>query len=148
MKNNGLLKQYKLISALFFGLVLPGCSTVQSHDPESKSCIVGNPMQESELFFGLSRPDGSTISESEWQAFVDQEVTPRFTAGLTVSQAQGQWLGNNGAVVKEGSRVLTLIYPMREEQSLRGVDEIRALYQSQFDQESVMRVDSHRCVSF
>ncbi|MDP5252712.1 MULTISPECIES: DUF3574 domain-containing protein [unclassified Vibrio] len=105
-------------------------------------------MQESELFFGLSRPDGSTISESEWQAFVDQEVTPRFTAGLTVSQAQGQWLGNNGAVVKEGSRVLTLIYPMREEQSLRGVDEIRALYQSQFDQESVMRLDSHRCVSF
>lgn len=148
MKDNTLLKQYKLISALFFGVVLAGCSTVQPHHPESKRCIVGNPMQESELFFGLSRPDGSTISESEWQAFVDQEVTPRFTAGLTVSQAQGQWLGNSGAVVKEGSRVLTLIYPIREEQSLRGVEEIRTLYQSQFDQESVMRVDSLRCVSF
>ena len=45
------------------------------------------------LYFGLSRPKGS-VSELEWQVFLRDEVTRRFPDGLTVWQAEGQWLSH------------------------------------------------------
>ena len=41
------------------------------------------------LYFGLSRQKGS-VSELEWQLFLRDEVTRRFTEGLTVWQAEGR----------------------------------------------------------
>lgn len=53
----------------------------------------------SELYFGVGQEQGAsvreqadTISEAQWRAFLDREVTPRFPDGLTVLDAYGQWL--------------------------------------------------------
>ena len=45
-----------------------------------------------ELYFGLTKPGGETISESEWQEFVKAVITPRFREGLTVLDGSGQFL--------------------------------------------------------
>jgi len=45
-----------------------------------------------ELYFGLTKPGGETISESEWQEFVKTVITPRFREGLTVLDGSGQFL--------------------------------------------------------
>src|SRR3954454_21251950 len=52
------------------------------------------------LYFGMARPKGS-VSELEWQLFLRDEVTPRFPAGLTVWDAEGQWRSGPAAVEHE-----------------------------------------------
>ena len=61
------------------------------------------------LYFGLSRPKGS-VSELEWQIFLRDEVTRRFPDGLTVWQAEGQWLNPAGNIDREQSKVLLLVH--------------------------------------
>jgi len=95
-----------------------------------------------ELFFGTGKPDGTAVSEAEFFAFIDEQVTPRFPDGLTVLRAEGQFRGDNGVIVKEHSFVLILLYPVEDfKASSRKINQIRRKYNAQFDQESVLRVD-------
>jgi len=94
-----------------------------------------------ELFFGTAKPDG-VVTEGEFRAFIDHEVTPRFPDGLTVLEAEGQFHGENGVIVKEHSFVLILLYPVEDfKASSRKINAIRQEYKNQFQQESVLRVD-------
>ncbi|CAM3770366.1 hypothetical protein VA7868_03441 [Vibrio aerogenes CECT 7868] len=138
------------IVALACAALLSGCA-VNAESPQNEkaiACDAGNPMAETTLYFGLSRPHGPDITLGEWQKFVDQEVTPRFRNGLTVFKAQGQWLGNDGKVAKEGSRALMLIHPLHDETSNKSIEELRSIYKKTFAQESVMRIETTKCVSF
>jgi hypothetical protein len=105
------------------------------------------PWQRTELYFGLSKPDGSLISDAEYQRFLDTEVTPRFADGFTVLNGNGQFRGANGEIVRERSRAVLLFYAA-DEAKAAAVEEIRAAYKKQFQQESVMRVDAPSCVGF
>jgi hypothetical protein len=94
-----------------------------------------------ELFFGTARP-GGVVTEEEFRLFLDQEVTPRFPDGLTVVEADGQFTGADGVLVKEESFVLVLLYPAETaNESHRKIERIRRLYMRHFQQESVLRVD-------
>jgi Protein of unknown function (DUF3574) len=94
-----------------------------------------------ELFFGTAKPIGA-VTEEEFRAFVDAEVTPRFPDGLTVIKGDGQFRGEDEVLVKEQSFVLILLYPPDGfVTSSREIDRIRELYKEQFAQESVLRVD-------
>ena len=106
-----------------------------------------NQMQQTTLYFGLNRPAGAQITGNEWQQFVDQDVTPRFRDGLTVFDARGQWLGNDGKVAREPSKALMLIHG-KDAQSEKNIEALRGIYKSRFAQESVMRVDQPVCVQF
>ena len=92
-------------------------------------------------------PAGKDITAEEWQQFVDRDVTPRFRDGLTVFDAHGQWLGQNGQVVREQSKALMVIHG-HDAQSEAGIEALRQGYKSRFAQESVMRVDQPVCVQF
>lgn len=67
----------------------------------------------SELYFGVGTEgdDKAAISEAQWRAFLDKEVTPRFPDGLTVFDAYGQWLFR-GAQGPErlNSKVLVILH--------------------------------------
>lgn len=104
----------------------------------------------SELYFGTTKPDGDELTDEEWQQFLDDEITPRFPAGLTVLNGYGQFLNSSGVIAQEGSIVLILFYPTDViEESSENIEEIRDAYEVAFDQESVLRVDSAPvCVSF
>ncbi|CFR29441.1 DUF3574 domain-containing protein [Yersinia frederiksenii] len=108
-------------------------------------CSSGEPMVQTTLYFGLNRPHGPVITSVEWQSFVDNDVTSRFKEGLTVIDAKGQWLGNDGRVAKENSKALVLIH--KNDRSA-DIDTVRSRYKQQFEQESVMRVDNSVCVDF
>jgi hypothetical protein len=109
--------------------------------------IKGEIFARTELLFGLSRADGPDITEQEFQDFVDQQVTPRFPDGLTLLAGNGQFKDSAGNIIQEGSKLLILLYPFSRASSAL-VDEVRAEYKSAFQQESVLRVDEHSCVSF
>jgi hypothetical protein len=94
-----------------------------------------------ELYFGTAMPDGA-VTDEEFRAFIDREVTPRFPDGLTVLEAEGQFRGADGILVKERSFVLILLYPYETfATATRLVEQIRSLYKDRFEQESVLRVD-------
>ena len=104
-------------------------------------------MSRLELLFGMGRKDGGDVSEDEWRAFLDAEVTPRFPDGLTVLTGYGQWRNAAGALAKESSRVL-VVWAKPAPEALASIEVIRAAWKTRFQQESVMRVDSASCVSF
>jgi Protein of unknown function (DUF3574) len=107
----------------------------------------GEVFERTELFFGLSKPDGASVTEEDFQGFVDNRVTPRFPDGLTLLSGGGQFKTEQGNIIKEGSKVLILLYPFSKQNSA-AVEAIRQDYKTQFQQQSVLRFDEQSCVSF
>ena len=98
------------------------------------------------LYFGAARP-GGMVEATDWGRFLEEWVTPRFPQGLTVWQASGQWLGADGKIVEEPSRVLNLIHS-EDAADERKVNEISSEYKRRFQQEAVLRTRGTVCVSF
>lgn len=130
-------------------ILLSGCAATTQHaaQQETKVCGTGDPMVQTTLYFGLNRPTGPVITAAEWQGFVDRQVTPRFKDGLSVFDAKGQWLGNDGKLARENSKALMLIYAPGKG-SETNIEALRSSYKQQFAQDSVMRVDAPVCVEF
>ena len=106
----------------------------------------GNIYSRTELYFGLSKPNG-VVTEEEFQNFINTEVTPRFPNGLTLLSGKGQFKDSTGTITIEGSKLLILFYIFDTESNSR-VEQIREAYKKTFQQESVMRADEQSCVSF
>ncbi len=119
------------------GLVLGGPG-VQVGIPVRRTAAIGDTVAD-RLFFGRNVPGGGTVSDSAFAAFVDEVVTPRFPAGLTLFRADGQWRGASGRVEREPSMVVEVVHPAgpAAEADLR---EIADEYKRRFRQEAVLRV--------
>jgi hypothetical protein len=99
------------------------------------------------LYFGRNRPNGGVVSEGEWQSFLDEVVTPRFPAGLTVVAANGQWRGHNGGLEHEQAEILT-VFHAGDEPARHAVAEVIAEYKRRFQQEAVLRERTPTCARF
>jgi hypothetical protein len=99
------------------------------------------------VYFGRNRPGGGSVSDAEWQGFLNEVVTPRFPAGLTVVQATGQWKGQSGVVEQERSEIVTLLHA-GDKVARRSVAEIAAEYKRRFQQEAVLRERTPTCARF
>ena len=97
------------------------------------------------LYFGLSRRKGPAVSELEWQLFLRDEVTGRFSDGLTVWEATGQWRTPAGSIDREQSKVLLLVHAdtAAARQSVQAVIDA---YRKAFDQQSVLWERARVCV--
>jgi len=121
-------------------LTLAGCAGV------APPCPVGQQHAVSEsLYFGTAKPVG-TVTPDEWTTFLAGVVTPRFPAGLTVWPAAGQWRSADGSITRESSFVLNLVHPA-DDAAERAVEAILAEYKTRFQQEAVLRVKVHACIS-
>ncbi len=116
--------------------------------PVAVACEVGDTaLVRDVVYFGRNRPDGGMVSDAEWQGFLDEVVTPRFPAGLTVVAAAGQWRGASGAVERERAEVLTLLHD-GSAASRAAVGELVAEYKRRFRQEAVLRERVRTCARF
>jgi Protein of unknown function (DUF3574) len=115
--------------------------------PRCRGAAEAEVFARTELFFGLSRP-GGVVTEGEFKAFVDAYVTPRFPDGLTLLSGVGQFRDAGGTIVVEGSKLLILLYPRRDREADRKIEQIRRDYKRAFQQQSVLRADDLSCVSF
>ncbi len=101
------------------------------------------------LMFGLTRPDGSVIDGDDWQNFVDSEITPRFPAGFSVIDAQGQWYDAAGhKVVREASRIVWIVASSSDRSLQPHLKAIRQAYQKRFSQQAVGLAIQSGCSSF
>lgn len=134
---------------LLSALGVAGClqQGVRPAAPGSGCDADDRPMTRDVLYFGRNRPDGGSVGEVEWQAFLDSVVTPRFPEGLTITNATGQWRGASGKVESEASNVVALLH--RGDADARGkVAEIVQEYKQRFRQEAVLRERTQVCASF
>ncbi len=118
---------------------------------EESSGAEAEPFVRTELFFGTAKPDGTEVSEADWDGFLDEEITPRFPDGLTVMTGLGQFQDDRERVVQERSVLVILLYPADfAATSGEAIEEIRAAYETAFQQQSVLRSDDATpvCVSF
>ena len=146
----------RLVNSRYFGLGLAisiGASACAGRsNPTTVSPLVrcetgDSTMVRDILYFGRNRPTGGVVRDAEWQDFLDQVVTPRFPAGLTVVAATGQWRGQNGSLEHERAEILTLFHA-GDEPARRAVAEIIAEYKQRFQQEAVLRERTSTCASF
>lgn len=129
-------------------LLLAAAGTPASAQSQPACTGESFPMARLELYFGTQKPGGAPVTEAEWGAFLNEEVTPRFPDGLTVLRGNGQWRNAAGVITRETSAVLVILYEPSAEKEV-AIQDIRAAYKDRFDQESVMRVDGPtQCVSF
>lgn len=98
------------------------------------------------LYFGLGQRLG-WISAHQWRSFLRHEVTVRFPQGFTVLDAQGQWRGDNGVIMRERSKVLLIVHRDTAE-SWANIHALIALYRERYDQESVLQEDAEVCATF
>jgi hypothetical protein len=91
------------------------------------------------LVFGRSIPTGGTVSDSAWDAFMREVVTPGFPAGLTVWRAQGQWLDPRGTTAREAVVIVEVVHPLGDP-----ADSVFARvaneYRQRFHQDAVLRI--------
>lgn len=99
------------------------------------------------LTFGLSIPGGGTVTDSTWERFLAEAVTPRFRSGFTVLSASGQWQEETGLIQREPSRIL-LLFHLPEPVVDSSLLQIKQTYMTDFRQEAVLWERSATCVSF
>ncbi|WP_084143958.1 DUF3574 domain-containing protein [Methylocapsa acidiphila] len=104
------------------------------------------PMARLELLFG-SGAGGAKVPPRAFARFVAREITPRFPDGLSVLEAFGQWRDGSGALLREPSRLVLILYEQDPAADAK-IEAIRSAYKVKFKQQSVMRVDGTSCVSF
>jgi hypothetical protein len=139
-----------MIALAFAGLGAGAVTTYRLTAPDGRivACRPGaTPLARLELLFGMGKKDGSEVSDAEWRAFLDAEVTPRFPDGLMVLTGDGQWRSNMGSRAKEKARIVEVWYRPAIDSEAK-IEAIRTAYKGRYGQESVMRVDGVSCVSF
>lgn len=144
---NKSLNSLVLAGLLFVVPVLPPTIARAQLPETSDSNANQKTLFKDELYFGLTKPGGEIISESEWQQFVNDVITPRFREGLTVLNGSGQFLNSSGVLIRENSKIVILIYEISPEKN-QAIHEIIETYKRTFQQESVLRATSEVKVSF
>lgn len=128
-------------------LILSMGTIVIAASSSAQDCPNGlEPVTEFRLFFGLTDAAGNTVTEEEWQQFLADTITPRFKAGLTVLDGQGQRLEPSGSLHREPA-VKLMIGAVASDvnQSMKLVDEISIEFQARFKQDPVFRMSNTAC---
>ena len=105
---------------------------------------------DTKLYFGLGPMDNPDkgVSEAQWRAFLDKEVTPRFPDGLSVVDVYGQWQGvKQPAPQRLRSKMLIVDYPDTQVNRDK-IEGIRSAWKRLTGDQSVLRVTQPVDVSF
>ena len=126
-------------------LLLGACASAAPERPGDNTCD-DKAMIETQLFFGLSRPTGGTVSESDWNEFLQSEIVPRFAEGFSVVDNTGFWLdGKSRRTIMENSKIVSRLLRPGDAAEITQIIES---YKTRFEQESVLRMDTAVCAKF
>lgn len=114
----------------------------------TNSCSFEKRSVQTELYFGLSQNNGSIITDSAWNIFVQREVSSVFSEGFTVIHSEGKWVdAAHKKMHSEPSRIISSVSTMTALLSAK-IDSLREKYKVLFNQESVLRVDKKASINF
>lgn len=159
MMNKFLTQKFLVLALLVTSIVTPtayaqnqpalstSAQTVSQTTADTQKRVATDPFIRTELFFGTDRADGPDVSDEEFQWFLNEVITPEFPDGLTLLTGTGQFRNSDNVIIKEGSKLLILLYPQEtQKESSKKIERIREDYKQYFQQQSVLRVDDPRPV--
>jgi hypothetical protein len=132
--------------AALFSFVL-GSATVTEASSKLRCPQPLEPWDQISLFFGRNVDDLTIVSEEAFYAFLTEEVTPIFPDGLSVVNVAGQFLADDGEIIREQTNLLILLVP----DALavwHDIEVITESYKEKFDQQSVLQTVAPVCVAF
>lgn len=128
-------------------VLLVSLNACAGHEAGPAGCAVPSHI-ETKLFFGLSRPDGTSISTKDWQDFVASDITTQFAEGFTILSGLGGWRDSqSGDLLMEDSRIVIRLHDGTKSDET-GIRTIIETYKTRFDQTSVLRADIPVCAIF
>ncbi|MES2774262.1 MAG: DUF3574 domain-containing protein [Bacteroidota bacterium] len=105
------------------------------------SCASQKQWVQTDLYFGMAKPDGSMIADSSWNQFVARHISNVFRDGFTEIKAEGKWLDTlTKQIISEPSHVIIVINKMTRRLSA-DIDSLINAYKAIFQQQAVLRVD-------
>ena len=133
------MKRTLLAALLAIGAWALGACTpaVQPTAPALTCAAPLKPAVQVDLYFG-------EVGPTEWRAFLDEEVTPRFPDGLSVIDIYGQYRNRQGTIGRERSKLLVIVVFDAPAHAAR-VQAIVDSYRRRYKQESVLRVERPIC---
>ncbi len=140
---------FRLSGTLLLSILLTcaGCSTTVTVDTPER-VIKSKPPEEwvqTQLILSIVRPDGSQVSDAQWQSFADY-CAAQFPAGVTILPAIAQYRETRGGLVTprhDPSRIVIINHPKSDpltEVQLKGL--CRWYLNFCNDQASVLRLDT------
>jgi broad specificity phosphatase PhoE len=135
------MKRTLLAALLALGAwALGACTPPAVQTAAPTACMAPlKPAVEVDLYFG-------EVSPTEWRAFLDEEVTPRFPDGLSVIDIYGQYRNRQGTIGRERSKLLVIVVFDAPAHAPR-VQAIVDSYRRRYKQESVLRVERSICAA-
>jgi hypothetical protein len=133
----------RALGSIILALTVTGCASVQP-----TACPTGQErLRTAQLFFGQNIGGKPGVSDADFRKFADDELTPRFPAGLTILNGGGQWRGSENQLIREASKVVVIVLPAKGDPT-ENIEAVRSAYKQRFKQESVLLVTQASCVSF
>jgi hypothetical protein len=124
-------------------LAVGACASPQA--PAAPTCSAPlKPAVEVDLYFGRERERGGEVSEAQWAAFLNEEVTPRFPDGLSVLDVRGQYRNPAGAIERERTKLLVVVVFDAPAHAAK-VQAVVEAYRRRYGQHSVFRVEHPVC---
>ena len=114
-----------------------GCFFVKAGDSGTYFPVLNE--TQTELFFGLSKPDGTSVTKDEWNKFVDDYISPKFIEGFTIVDSYGQWTDIDHNIMKEYSKFVIIINKRSSEMD-SSISYVINNYKRLFQQSSVLNV--------
>jgi hypothetical protein len=135
-------------TCLILAIVVPASAQQTAATPAPVREVKFEKYYRTELYMGMSIPGGAMVSDSDWEKFLSDFVTPLFPDGFSVLAGRGQYREATGTIAKEPSHVLVFLYQRAKRKDAGAkIESIRNEYRKRFSQESVLRVDITKSVS-
>jgi hypothetical protein len=132
-------------------VALAGCATPKPPKMAAavdSGCGVGeHSAQAVQLFFGRNIGKSPGVSEADFDAFLEREISPRFPEGLSVIDTAGVWRGPDGIAVHELGKAVVIVLSGKSDDTER-LSAVTAAYKARFAQDSVMTAQNQTCVAF
>ena len=138
------LKESLLPLAGVAALLLAGCAG-QPRELAS-NCPTASQKPTAELLFGRGSGGAVGVSEAEFRRFLSREVSPRFPDGLTVVNAKGSWTPQASSTIGERPKLVMIVLRGGVDDQAK-LEAIRAAYQTQYHQQSVLLPTGPECVA-
>ena len=132
-----------LIGSIFIFTALTASEQTVAHEvicPEGMS-----PWVTFNLYFGRGHRDNpESISEEDWNKFLEEVITPRFPDGLTLIDVYGQYFDSEAQqVFSEKTKLLNVLVPHDAlESGTSAVSEINRAYSERFPETGTVFVTS------